>query len=228
MGVYTMELREVLDRYDIGLQSYPIFDEEYRETLNTNIKNYFWYREIGTETVDQFVRMLNNRMLLIMPTYNQLYESARLKYDPLVTVDLKTISHQESDTTGTGNVTGRSDTTSNVSNDSRSQSINSDYPAAMLSPSGDYASSGSHSTAKTATDNEAASRSSEDSKSRSESEQDATSSTVGRQGSAAALVLEYRETIINIDLMIIQELDSLFMRIWETNDIMFERNWWYL
>lgn len=227
MGVYTMELREVVSRYDIGLKTYPIFDEDYRSTLNTNIMNHFWYREIGTETVDQFVKMINDRMLLNMPTFNELYNSARFTYDPLSTIDIQTVTHQRGDSDTTSKNDEKSTTSGSVDNDSKSQSISSDYPAAMLSQAGDYASSGSNSSAKTLTENKANSVGSSVGESSSSTVSDGTTRTSGRQVSGAQLVLEYRQTIINIDRMVIDSLDSLFMRIWETNDNSFERAWWF-
>ena len=41
----------------------------------------------------------------------------------------------------------------------------------------------------------------------------------GKQGtqSYSSMILEFRNTLLNIDMMIIDELESLFMGIWEVN-----------
>lgn len=75
MAKYTVTIKSLIDNnFNFGLDSYPIFDENYRETLNENILNYYYESEIGFETAALFKRMLNARMQLIMPKYNKMYE----------------------------------------------------------------------------------------------------------------------------------------------------------
>lgn len=52
--------------------TYPIWDETQREWLNTQVENYFMYREIGAETPAQFALFLNQRMNRIMPRVNNI------------------------------------------------------------------------------------------------------------------------------------------------------------
>lgn len=54
---------------------YPIFNEEYREILETKIINHYFTREIGLETVSLWKHFLKTRMNEIMPYYNKLYEA---------------------------------------------------------------------------------------------------------------------------------------------------------
>ena len=55
MSVYTISINELINsNFDFGLQDYPIFDENYRQTLNNNILNYFLFEEIGLETPQAF------------------------------------------------------------------------------------------------------------------------------------------------------------------------------
>ena len=44
--------------------------------------------------------------------------------------------------------------------------------------------------------------------------------TSGFNGSMSALLQEYRQTFLNIDLMVIQALEPLFMGIWGSGDMM--------
>lgn len=76
-------LRDIVEGmgYDLGLTDYPIFDEAYREKLNTAIIEHFWYRRIASDTPAMFIFYLNRRMRENMPTYNAIYE--RLKKDKL-------------------------------------------------------------------------------------------------------------------------------------------------
>lgn len=59
----------------IGLDRYPIFDEEYRHGLNDKIIEHFYFREIGFETAAQFAFYLRRTMNEIMPKYNKMYQA---------------------------------------------------------------------------------------------------------------------------------------------------------
>ena len=99
MSVYTMELRHVINnalwwegidasgwpedteqywplayKY-IGLADYPIFDEDYRQTLNNDIIRYYYVREIGSETLERFAFRVRAHMIRMMPYYNDLYRA---------------------------------------------------------------------------------------------------------------------------------------------------------
>ena len=67
---------------------FPIFDEQYRLPLETKILRHYYTREISEETVGLWNLRLEDKMNLIMPYYNQLYESELLKFNPLYDVDL--------------------------------------------------------------------------------------------------------------------------------------------
>lgn len=93
MAFVTPQLRRVLDMgYDLGLKHYPIFSESHRQELNEKIVNHFRYREIGYETITQFIFALNRKMFEIMPFYNQLYESEELEISALTNYSYDEIS----------------------------------------------------------------------------------------------------------------------------------------
>lgn len=109
MAHYTITIKTLIDNnFDFGLQNYPIFDESYRSTLNSNILNYYFESEIGVETPALFKRLLNDRMALIMNKYNVLYQAQRelLNHDLLNNVNLTETytggSESESESTTTG------------------------------------------------------------------------------------------------------------------------------
>ena len=79
---------------------YPIFDEAYRETLNTKILKHYYTREICEETVGLWKLRLNSRMNEIMPYYNKLYSSELLNFNPFYDVDLTTDHLRNEDTEG--------------------------------------------------------------------------------------------------------------------------------
>lgn len=69
---------------------FPIFDEEYRLPLEIKILRHYYTREISEETVGLWKLRLQDRLNMIMPYYNKLYESELLTFNPLIDVDLMT------------------------------------------------------------------------------------------------------------------------------------------
>lgn len=280
MAAFTMYLKDVICYVDdIGLDNYPIFDESYREGLNQKIVDHFWNREIGQETIEMFKFAMKRKMNEIMPYFNKLYLSEQLEYDPLKTIDLKTIqdgtinetSATSAESSGTvavaatggthatgsdnGTVTSESATTNtdDENTDSSSRVIGSDFPQVMLSGNNDYASTGTDSTGKSKTHKEGVSStageeiSARNTVNDTESEEnsntttsDETSGTVSRDNVShnesvtngfthhpAELLMRYRETLLNIDMLVIDSLNELFMLIWDTGDSYTERNYGY-
>jgi hypothetical protein len=214
VATFTIELGALIDvmGVDIGLKEYPIFDESYRLPLNKKILDHYTHREIGYETGDMFVFALNRRMSEIMPYYNELYRSERLKFDPLSTVDLSTLgtSAQRADTTQ--RQTGSTDNAT----ETHSRAIASTTPQTALKPGEDYADSGSVSESRTE-----AQAHSDDSTSGSQDMAGSQSSHVtGRQATGASLIAEWRSILVNVDMMVIAELQDLFMSLWNNGDIL--------
>ena len=91
----------------------PFFDEEYRSILCQKILKHYYLREICCETVGIWKLWMNTRLEEIMPYYNQLYDSAKIKFNPMHNVDL-TSKHERNvegtskeDGTRTDNTTGK-------------------------------------------------------------------------------------------------------------------------
>lgn len=77
---------------------YPIFDESYRKILEKKIIKHYYFREIGFETFALFQFFLAERLNLIMPKYNKLYNSALQDFDILsnnATVKTSTTKNNE-------------------------------------------------------------------------------------------------------------------------------------
>jgi hypothetical protein len=53
---------------------------------------------------------------------------------------------------------------------------------------------------------------------------DTNSNTKGYQGVAADLLMRYREALLNIDVMILNELEELFMLVWDNGDEYFDNS----
>lgn len=104
------------------------FDEAYRSVLCQKILKHYYLREIGAETVGIWMLWMNTRLEEIMPYYNQLYESAKIEFDPMHDVDL-TRKHERNvdgtskeDGTRTDNTTGKRTLTGNRDTDSTGSS----------------------------------------------------------------------------------------------------------
>lgn len=67
---------------------FPIFDESYRNVLETKILKHYYTREIGLETVGLWKLKLDTKLNEIMPFYNQLYKSELIDFNPMYDVDL--------------------------------------------------------------------------------------------------------------------------------------------
>lgn len=210
--------------------TYPIFDEDYRAILEHKILSHFYMREIGFETVSLWKLKLKNKMNEIMPYYNQLYKSENLIDDPLTTTDYKRTTlgeyadrgHTQADesTTHSGNTESK-----NVSQrDGTRYDVYSDTPQGGLVgvENNEYLTDARKTKdSNKQTDNAHASIS--DSTNRGNTVRDNRDGTnrneITMKGNfghmtKSKMLLEYRDTFLNIDMEIIKNLESLFMSIW--------------
>lgn len=182
MSQYTLELRKVVKDKEIDevFGNFPIFDEGYREVLVNNIINYYYFREIGVETAGRFIFNLKARMMLIMPYYNQLYESTLLEFDPLKNYDVLEVFSRE------------------LTNQGETKNLYSDTPQGREILENEHLTEINQGDS---TDNA------------NESSTRQMSGNIGVQTSAD-LLKAFRSTFINIDKMIIDELQDLFIQIY--------------
>lgn len=233
MSRYTIELRYLIEgNYDLGLKNYPIFDESYREQLNNKIIQHYYFREIGFETEALFKNRLNQKMNEIMPYYNQMYESSKLKIDPLSTIDLEEVFSRKSKTTGEG-TSSTSGTGNNTNNFNSTDTTDygkiskfSDIAQAQTSPNEIL--NDKYLTSATVDDGQDKNTNTGTNTSQTESttsgtstdernlDEDTTLTRKGNNGTASEseLLNLYRETFLNIDMMVIEDLSDLFLGIW--------------
>lgn len=217
-GIKYGKLPFVEDWSKIGLGHYPIFNEAYRDVLNGKIVDHYFNREIGSETIEVFIQRLRSKMNVIMPYYNQLYESLEIPYDALTTMDIHSVSTAEieSDETGTSVSENESETLG------ESRAVNSETPQTMLSGDEDYATAASDSKSESVVTGkgEASSNSSSNTTNNSDNR------VTGFQGISSDLVTRYRSSLINIDEMILEQLVTLFMLIIGNSDNYFKRGFY--
>lgn len=209
MSNYTTTI-DILEKsgFKFGLEDYPIFNEEYRETLNEKIINHFRYREIGQETPALFNHYLRITMIEIMPYYNQRYESQLIEFDPLNNVKMKETFKRLSDGTS------RSQDERTGSNTANNRTIFEDTPNGAIdkieTPYGGYATSINFEDIKSSDTNKGVSSSTGEQ--REEYERLTEGSSAGLPFSKA--IDQLRETFINVDMEVIAELEDLFMLVY--------------
>lgn len=256
MSQNTMELRRVCETYagidepegysqiDNVISSsvdkifdfdYPIFDESYRKVIETKIIKTYYLREICDVPIGKWKLFLAIKMNNLMPYYNQLYESQKLSFNPLFTVDYTREYDRNVDNTETGDTKVKGTLTVDVStmldaNNTTTENEklrHSDTPQGKLQmlEDGTYMSSGDVNE-RTTTDNgkTTGSNNSETQNTSSTTKNDKATTTEGYvekiQGkndgkSYGELIIQFRESLINIDLMLIEELETLFWPLYE-------------
>lgn len=227
MSKYTTELRYIIESgFKLSLDSYPIFDEAYREGLNQKIINHFYFREIGFESVPLFNFYLKRKMNEIMPMFNQLYMSTfeKLNIDPFASVDLHDVTTRT--TTGnsqsTQNATSSGTSTNIVTNSGDNLNLETDTPQGSLTDAeirnNKYISKANRNNINethNTTDNQTGTQNQTGENTQTSSESVDHHTYGNSMGYTNAQQLsQYRETFLNIDMDIINALEDLFMQIY--------------
>lgn len=213
MAHYTITIQTLINNnFDFQLDKYPIFDENYRETLNNKILNHYFDAEIGFETAPLFRHYLLAKLNEIMPLYNIMYEKQKdLLENIFGNVNL------------TETFEGENSNNSNVSNNSQSNSTGNSNMKNLFqdTPQGELDTT-SIKNQKWATNlslNENNTNGNITDNSTSIGKSNGTNNyikkIVGNNGGKynIELLKEIQNSIINIDMMIINELQDLFMGI---------------
>lgn len=217
MSNYTILIDTLIkNEFDFDLLEYPIFNEEYRELLNTKILEHFRFREIGFETPFLFKHFLNKKMNEVMPYYNKLYNADLLFFNPLYNIDVTTESTRTAE--GESEASGTNTNEATTANTGNSKNVYSDTPQGLLSignisgnvyaTNADIAQTDSTTTENASLSNAIASTQS--------TKETFINRVFGNNGSASnsKLIMEFRESIINIDMQVISELNELFMGVY--------------
>lgn len=211
------DVESVLDKsWDKIFSVFPIFDEKYRPELCKKILRHYYTREICCETVGRWKLFLSDKMKNIMPYYNQLYQSELLKIQPLVSVD-RSVTHDGSGSeTKTTNRNGSNTNSSRTDGSTDTWSYYSDTPQGGISglDSNDYLTNATHNLGTDGTSttlNVSTTDTETGTGNRSDSYVD---KITGYDGNQSEMLLKFRETFLNIDMMIINELKDLFFTIY--------------
>ena len=193
MANYTIELRELVkNNYPIFDFSYPLFDETYRSTFERNFIDYFYFREIGFETIARFKHHLKTELNLLMPYYNKLYISQGLEQRILDNYDVTETFER--------NVTGSK---TGVNENSNKQLFSDTGRKRVDINDIDYVSTINKET------NSTTSNINDENNERWERRMQG---NIGVQTDADAII-KYESSLKNVDLLVFNELEKLFMQI---------------
>ena len=112
MAEYTVELRTIIESgINIFDFKYDFYDEMKRRDFEQSFIRHFFFREIGSETIDRFKWYLEDKMLTVFPYYNELMKTALIEYDKVYNYDMTETYERTGETTGdtraTNNAVGR-------------------------------------------------------------------------------------------------------------------------
>lgn len=216
----------------------PFFDEDYRSVLCQKILKHYYLREICCETVGIWTLWMNTRLEEIMPYYNQLYESAKIEFNPMHDVNLTREHKRKENETASGNrdttgnrytnITSNGTTNRTTNSDENKKDLYSDTPQGALTgvENETYLTNARKITDNVnETDNEEVNNTEKNSSDYSDKEkttsnvdttEDYLETLVGKQGteSFSSLLNKFRETFLNIDMQVIEEFSDLFFGLW--------------
>lgn len=211
MAKYTITIKSLIDNnFDFEMTDYPIFDENYRSTLNNNILYHYYENEIGFETAPLFRFYLNQRLNEIMPKYNELYRVQKQIIDNnllLNNVSLtESLSGQNSTSTSTSSTSTNSGSSSN-------KNLFQDTPQGQISSTD--IDNQTWATNLTLDHNTTSNTINDSNNSIGNGTNSYVKSIIGNNGNKFNIELlnEIKNNLMNIDLMIIDELYDLFMQI---------------
>ena len=206
MSKYTLELRYLYKDKKFKLFDFPynLYDNDLKPWFEEKFFHHFMFYEIGFESVAMFKQRLMSKLNDIFPYYKQLYDTeiACKNIDFMLNKDLKESYVRE--------LTSNSNSTqeSNVASSGLST-------AGQLTPSLITNSQKIDKFMDTAQKDESTSNSTATGESAGNSKEEYTLTSQGNIGitSSAELLAKWRDVLINIDLMIFEECNDLFMQI---------------
>ena len=231
MANFTMEVREMMNHplisgiftFDYEFYSDNVQDKETFEKL---FISHFYFREIGFETPDRFKMKLQSKLNLIMPYYRQL---AMTEWDKVRDVEKMMTSKNLTETTEhIQSIQGNSETQSNQSsssnatqntnstNESKASNLADGVSQSTLTDGYLTASGKTEQTDNTQTESSGTGSQTLTGNNEQQLTEKTTFTSNGDIGiqTPAYAIAEWRKIIININQMIINECDDLFMKIY--------------
>ena len=215
MAKYTIELRALNNPpfFKLFDFEYDFYEESKKEQFEQKFIDYFYMREIEHETAEVFKHELRTKLNLIAPYYKQLYEtelkSKNIEF--LLNKDLKEtfIREVESDTEINSNFSNESTGKTKV----ETLSTTNDTPQNKIDDLDKYISSASKD--KNSSDTLSEDNGESSTQNSNTAREETTLISQGNIGttSSAQLLRDWRNVLINIDMMILEECEELFFKL---------------
>lgn len=213
MARYSLELRTLKEtpNYNLFDFDYELYDNNLKSVFEEKFFEYFYFDEIGYPTVQRFKHMLKSKLHMIMPYYKQLYETELRgkEIDFLLNKDLTETFIRDL----TSNATATSTVESNGSNSGVNDGFQSNTPQSKLVQDIEHymSSANRDKTSSNYNDNN-----SSNSATNNTGREETTLVSKGNIGitSSAELLEKWRKVIINIDELIFEDMQDLFMMVY--------------
>ena len=206
MSNYTLQLRYIYEDENYNLFDFPynLYNNDLKPWFEEKFFQHFMFYEIGFDTIGMFKQRLMSKLNDIFPYYKQLYETevACKNIDFMLNKDLKESYVRELNSNS--NSTQESNATSNGLS-----------TAGQLTPSLIANSEKIDKFMDTAQKDETSSNATSTGESAGNSKEEYTLTSQGNIGitSSAELLDKWRQVLLNIDLMIFEECNDLFMQV---------------
>ena len=208
MSKYTLELNQLINALDFNLFdfNYNLYDNDLKSAFEKKFIDHFYFYEIGLTPIARFKKALQIKLNDIFPYYQQLYQTElRTKdIDFMLNKDLKEQYTRE--LTGNSSVNQSSTSTSNDT----SLNINNDTPQNKIDDLDQFMTSASKNT-DNSTMNSSGTNNAENNS--TETYSLVSQGNIGVT-SSAELLEKWRSVLINIDQLIFEECNDLFMLIY--------------
>ena len=210
MSSYTLELRHIHQTHKVFNFDYDFYTDSdiIKSKFEQKFIDEYYFHEIGQETVARFQHRLRTRLNKIMPYYKQLYDTE------LAAKDINFLLNKDLTETFERVVTGESSSINDLTVSDQGETNNKESNIENGNASLELENGSLTNVSKTSLSNNT--NSNNTSRDNTNQNEITTLKSQGNIGitSSAELLDKWRSVIINIDQMIIDACDDLFMQVY--------------
>ena len=210
MSSYTLELRHIHQTHKVFNFDYDFYTDSdiIKSKFEEKFIDEYFFHEIGQETVARFQHRLRTRLNKIMPYYKQLYDTE------LAAKDINFLLNKDLTETFERVITGESSSVNDLTVSDQGETNNKESNIENGNASLELENGSLTNVSKTSLNNNT--NSNNTSRDNTNQNEITTLKSQGNIGitSSAELLDKWRSVIINIDQMIIDACDDLFMQVY--------------
>ena len=210
MSSYTLELRHIHQTFKVFNFDYDFYTDSdiIKSKFEEKFIDEYFFHEIGQETVARFQHRLRTRLSKIMPYYKQLYDTE------IAAKDINFLLNKDLTETFERVVTGESSSINDLTVSDQGETNNKESNIENGNASLELENGSLTNVSKTSLSNNT--NSNNTSRDNTNQNEITTLKSQGNIGitSSAELLEKWRSVIINIDQMIIDACDDLFMQVY--------------